>query len=99
MERILSNFFHEVSITISPDKNIMKKGYYWSQSVCKKVNIAGLRLSSLQRRAGKVVLGWHLETWISGVFPSFLDKSDSLGLTVCTWFMSNVCFLFRNLKF
>lgn len=41
--------------------------------VQKSVNIAGLRLLSLERPACEVGLGWHLGTWISGGFPPFCN--------------------------
>lgn len=35
------------------------------------ISIAYLRLVSLERTLLKLALGWPLETWISGSFPSF----------------------------
>lgn len=69
--------------------------------MCKnRVNIAGLKLLSLERPTGKT--GPCLVPEISEGFPSVLDKNGSLYLnyleqTMC--FMLNTRFPYGNLKF
>lgn len=67
------------------------------QGVHKRVNIAGLRLPSLERPSCNT--GPCLASGISGGFPPFLDKNGSLCLNYLEQTMMNTCFASGSLKF